>query len=301
MNNSIEILKKIYKPYKYTIINNCTLFESTSGNIIIKKKGNCNVRELFNYLVSRNFDSFPRLIEDNRDDVNVYEYVEGVEIPLEQKSSDLVDVLTSLHNKTTYYKEVTDDKFKEIYENILSNILYKEKVYNDLINMSEDNVFPSPSQSLLLVNSSKIFEAINFCKNELEEWYGLVKDKKKERVALIHNNIKLEHYIRNDKDYLISWDKAKVDTPILDLVTFYQNEALNINFSEILSKYLSSNPLKEHELKLFFILIVIPLEIDLNKEEFLNVQEIRKMLDYLYKTEDLIRPYYSKNKEEEQK
>jgi len=37
--------------------------------------------ELFSYLKSRNFTSFPKLVEDNRSDVNVYEFVEDTEIP----------------------------------------------------------------------------------------------------------------------------------------------------------------------------------------------------------------------------
>ena len=299
MKNSLDVLKQIYKPYKYTILNHCTLLESTSGNVIVKKKSDINIRELFSYLASRNFLNYPKLVEDNREDINVFEYIEDTSMPKEQKASDLVNVISNLHNKTTYFKEVTSDTFKEIYENILSNILYKEKFFNDLITDAEDNVFPSPSQNLLLTNSYKIFEAIDFCKRELEEWYTEVSDIKKERVALIHNNLKLEHYIRNKNDYLISWDKAGTDTPILDLVNFYKNEALNINFSEVLKKYLEQYPLKKHELKLFFILIVLPDEIALNKDELTNVQQMRLLLDYIFKTEDLARSYYSKNQEEE--
>lgn len=299
MKNSLDVLKKIYKPYKYTIINSCTLLESTSGNVIVKKKGSTNIRELFNYLSSRSFNNFPKLLEDNRDEVNVFEYVEDVSMPVDQKASDLIDILSNLHNKTTYYKEVTADTFKEIYENVLSNIIYKEKFYNDLISDAEDNVFLSPSENLLLTNSYKIFDAIEFCKRELEEWYSMVSEKKKERVALIHNNLKLEHYIRNTNDYLISWDKATMDTPVLDLYTLYKNEALVINFSNILKKYLDVYPLKDHELKLFFILIVLPDEIALNKDEFNNVKDVRYLLDYIFKTEDLIRPYYSKQEKEQ--
>lgn len=297
MKNSIEVLKKIYKPYKYTIKNSCTMLESTTGNIIIKEKGKTNIKELFSYLNSRNFDKFPKLIEDNRSDVNVFEYIEDIEMPIEQKMSDLISVVANLHNKTTYHKEVTADKYKEIYENILNNIIYKEKIYEELILFAEDEVFPSPSNQLLLTNSSKIFDCLSFCKSELEEWYSLVKENHKERVALIHNNLKLEHFLRNKQEYLISWDNAVVDTPILDVVTLYRNESLKVNFSEILKEYLNSYELTDEELKLLFILIVIPDEVNVNNQEITNVQNIRRLLDYIYKTEELIRPYYAKQEE----
>ena len=76
MKNSLEVLKQIYKPYKYTIIGKCTLLESTSGNIIVKQKGSSDIRSLYNYLKIRNFNNFPKLIEDNRSDINVFEYIE---------------------------------------------------------------------------------------------------------------------------------------------------------------------------------------------------------------------------------
>lgn len=298
MNNSIGILKKIYKPYRYTLLGKCTLLESTSGNIIIKEKGNTNIKELYSYLKARNFNKFPKLIEDNRADVNVFEYVSDVALPNDQKMNDLIETITDLHNKTSYKKEVTSDKFKEIYENILANIIYKEKFYNDLVNVAEDNVFPSPSEQLLLINSSKIFSALDFSKRELEEWFRLVSDKKKQRVSLIHGNLKLEHYIRNENEYLISWDNSKIDTPVLDLVKLYQSEGLNVDFSSKLEKYLSYNTLDSDELKLFFILITIPLEVNLNNNEIDNVRQIRTIIDYVFKTEELIRSYYAKDKKE---
>jgi len=297
MKNSIEVLKQIYKPYKYTIMGKCTLLESTSGNIIVKEKGKCDIGSLYNYLKSRNFNNFPKLIEDNRSDVNVYEYIEDIDMPKEQKFDDFIDVVSSLHSKTSYSKEVTEDKYKEIYENILANILYKEKFYNDIITSVEGDLFPSPSSQILLVHSNKIFASLDFCKKELENWYNLVKEKKKQRVSLIHNNLKLEHFIKNDSDYLISWENSKVDTPIIDLVALYRNECLNFDFKDKLEKYFLNFSLDEDEKKLFFLLIIIPDEIDLNGEEINNVKKVRCLIDYIYKTEELIRSYYSENKE----
>lgn len=299
MKSSIDVLKQLYKPYKYTIKGKCTVLESTSGNVVVKEKGKVNIRDLYGYLISRNFNCFPKLIEDNRSDVNVYEYIDDVEMPKEQKMDDLIDIVASLHNKTSYNKEVTSDKYKEIYENILANILYKENFYNELIRLAEDSVFPSPSSQLLLVNSSKIFASLDFSKKELEKWYNQVLEKKNQRVSLIHNNLRLDHFLRNDNDYLISWENAKVDTPILDLVVLYQNECLNVAFSDKFNKYLQSFSLTDEEIILFFILIIIPYEVNLNNTEFNNVIEVRRLIDYVFKTEDLVRSYYSKNKEEQ--
>ena len=117
------------------------------------------------------------------------------------------------------------------------------------------------------------------------------------REYLIHNNLSLDHYIRSDKDYLISWDKTKFDTPILDLVKLYQNNFWELEFSSLYQKYLSIATLSDSEQKLFFILISLVPEIKFDGNEFENTKNMRKQLDYIFKTESFLTPYYSTNAE----
>ena len=60
-------------------------------------------------------------------------------------------------------------------------------------------------------------------------------------------------------------------------------------------------PLLEYEKKLLFILLAIPPEIKEEKTEFNKCIAWSKLLDYVYKTEELIRPYITDNQKEEQK
>ena len=222
MNNSLEILKNIYKPYRYTLKGNVTVLETMNGDFIVKKKTN-DIKAIYNYLKSRNFDYFPKLIDDSRSDVNVFEYIKDVDMPKEQKALDLINVVSLLHNKTTYYKVVSDDVFKSIYDSIKSNIDFLKNYYENMFNTIENIEYMSPSEYLLIRNSSKIFSFLSFCEKELDEWFDLTKEDNKQRVSLIHNNLSLDHFIKNDKDYLISWDKSKIDSPVLDLINFYKN------------------------------------------------------------------------------
>ena len=291
--NSIDILTKIYKPYKVTVKGKTKIFNCSCGNYVIKEKCNKDIKELYKYLSSRSFEYYPKLIEDNRSDVNVFEYIEDTSIDDEQKLIDLVNTISLLHNKTSYYKEVTNDKIKTIYEELLGRVSYMEEYFNKLIFEIEDNVFISPSGNLLLNNSTKIFESLTFLKNEIEEWYKISIDTNKSRVSIIHNNLELEHFIKNKDEYLISWDNYKIDTPILDIVKLYKSVYLNMNFSEALNIYLENFTLTESEKKLLFIMLVLPDEINLSDNELKNVSTVRKYLDYIYKTEDLIRIYYN--------
>ena len=293
MKDSIEVLTKIYKPYKVSIKGNVKILECTSGKYVVKEKCNKCIRELYNYLNSRSFNYYPKLISDNRDSINVYEYIEDVSIDDEQKLYDLINVISLLHNKTSYYKEVTNDKVKSIYEELLGRVVYMEEYFNKLIYEIEDNIFVSPSSNLILNNSSKIFESMTFLKKEIEEWYKISIDTNKTRVSLIHNNLSLEHYIKNDNDYLISWDNYIIDSPVMDIVKLYKSVYLDMDFSESLRIYLEKFPLNESEKKLLFIMLVMPDEINLSNDELKNVYNVRKYLDYIYKTENLIKSYYS--------
>jgi len=294
MNNSIDILTKIYKPYKVTVKGKTKIFECTSGKYVIKEKCKKDIRELYNYLNSRSFTYYPKLISDNREEINVFEYIDDSSIDNEQKLYDLINVISLLHNKTSYYKEVTNDKVKSIYEELLGRVVYMEEYFNKIIYNIEDNVFISPSGNLLLVNSSKIFEALTFLKREIEDWYKIVIDNNKMRVCLVHNNLELDHYIKNKDDYLISWDNYIIDSPIIDIVKLYKSVYINMDFSEPLRLYMEKFQLNESEKKLLFIMLVMPDEINLTNDELKNVFIIRKYLDYIFKTENLIQTYYTK-------
>ena len=294
MNKSIEILKSIYKPYRYTIKGKSTILETTCGDFIIKPK-NKDINELYTYLTNRGFMNYPKIIDSSRDEVNVFEYVEDIKLPKEQKCDDLIELIASLHNKTSYFKEVSEDRFKSIYEDVLSNINYLSNYYNTLYEIGFNEVYASPSNYIFMRNYYKLNSALEYAKSELENWYSLVTSETKIRVCLIHNNLELNHLL-NDK--LISWDNYMIDTPVIDIVKLYKKEWKNINFSEILERYMYKFPLLEYEKKLLFILISMPPEIKKSDNEFEKCKVVSEVMDYVFKTEELIRPYNAEHEEE---
>ena len=101
MNNALEVLKREFKPYRVTKKKSITILDSTSGTFVIKEKKDNKVANAYEYLISRNFDYFPKLALEDRKDVNVFEYVEDIPMPKEQKAMDMIDLVALLHNKTT--------------------------------------------------------------------------------------------------------------------------------------------------------------------------------------------------------
>ncbi|MCI8671833.1 MAG: hypothetical protein HFI36_07420 [Bacilli bacterium] len=289
MNNALEEIKGTYKPYRITKKKNVTIIDSTSGSYVIKEKKDNKINKAYSYLISRSFDYFPELQGEMRSDVNVFQYVEEVNMPVEQKALDMMELVALLHNKTTYYKEITEDKYKEIYDNLKNNIIYTKNYYDNMYNILIEETYMSPSHYLFMRNIYKVFAALDYTLNELDVWYDSTKDDLKERVAFIHNNLEVEHFIKNKKGYLVSWEKSKIDSPILDLITFYQKEYMNFDFESLFRKYLKNYPLKDNEQKLLFIVISIPPLINLEGKEMNVTRDIRKKLDYIFKTENLIK------------
>lgn len=291
--NSLELINKIYKPYRITKLGSSTIIDSMDGKFVVKPKGQKDVKELFEYLKHRDFHYFPGLVDDSRSDVNIYEYVDDVNYPSDQKSVDMIKVVAMLHSKTSYNKEVREDKYKEIYDNLKENLEYYKTDYRQIVDKIEEKIFMSPSEYLFIRNSSKLMNQIGFCEEKLDDWYEKVKDKRETRVSVVHNNLSLDHFLKGQKDALISWDKSSIDSPVLDIYNFYQREALNIEFGSVLKEYLKHANLEECEEELLFILLCMPREIKFNEKEFQSCHEIGLSLDYVFKTEWLVRPYYS--------
>ena len=287
-----EILKKHnLKPHRYMTNGKATIVDTEMGRFVIKK--NLKDKKIFAYLKSRSFNYYPKNINDEEEEYEITEYLDDIDYPNEQKMLDLINLITLLHNKTTHYKEIDFEDYKQIYEDIKNNIEYLNSYYTDLITLIDTHVFMSPSEYMLARNISRIFNALNFCNYEIDNWYDLVKEKTKQRVVVLHNNLDLSHFIKNENSYLISWDKAKIGIPIFDLYILYKRHGLDYNFEDILNYYEQSYPLQKDERKLLFILIALPPKLEFDKSVYIMTKEISQMMDLLFKTENLISPYYA--------
>lgn len=265
----------------------CLIADIDNKKLAIKEKNNHNIKETYDYLSSRSFDYYPKIIVDN-DKYNVYEYIKETNTPIEQKAIDMMTLLSLLHNKTTFYKEMDINEYKEIFENISEKIEYTKNYYNNLMNVIETHVFMSPSEYLIARNISKIIGALNYSKKSIEEWYDAVKTIAKKRVVLLYNNIDINHVIRDKDLYLINWENSTHGIPIYDLYNFYMKYALYFDFEDLFNYYESKYPLLDEEKKLFYVLISIPEIIKFTNDEINNCRNSKNMIDLIYKTEVLI-------------
>ena len=289
MNNLKDILKKTSNCKKITIKNKAYIICTNDQSFVVKKKKN-NLNEVYDYLMSRSFDYFPSLISED-ELYHVYEYIKDSNEPIEQKALDLMYILSLLHSKTTFYKEVDLDDYKKIYEDILQEIDYLFDYHNNILEQIEKQIYMSPPGYLFARNFSKIYQSLFFCKKEIDNWYKLIENKHKVRVVRLHNNLSIDHYLKKDKSYLISWEKSKIDMPLYDLLIFYKRHYLDFDFFELFKTYESRYPLLEEEKKLLFVLMAMPMKIEFQNNNYQDCKTIRKFYDYLYITESIITEY----------
>ena len=279
--------KEIFNPRKITISGKSNILTTKDEKYVVKEK-NKDLKSLFEYLNSRNFNKYPKII-DEYDNKYVYEYVKDVNMPINQKIVEEAKTLAELHYKTSYFKNIKIDDIKKIYEDIKSNILYIEDYYNKLFDKALAEEYIRPSLYVLLINSSLLKSNISFLKRELEKWYKLVSTEDKIRVVYNHNNLNIDHFINNK---FISWDNYIVDSPVVDLINLYHNDYNKYDYSIFLKEYLKGYELLDYEKSLLFIMISIPKIIEFTNNEMDNTNKASKRVDYIVKTNEILRQYY---------
>ena len=291
----IEI-KQLIKRNNIKVLNyrksNNNIIISNSNNKYIIKRGIYN-KKIMDYLNSRGFNYYPDIYDYNNK-YQLIKYVEDSNIPKEKKINDLINIVALLHKKTSFYKEVDEVEYKKLYEDLLNNCSYLKEYYNDLISIIDSKVFMSPKEYLLASNITLIFDSISYCEVQINKWYEIINSKDKTRrmrVCVIHNDLKLKNFIKDDKDYLINWDKSKIDMPIFDLYKLYLRCNNDYDFIEILRNYEKSYPLLEDELLLLYILISMPSIIKFNRNNYDTCISINKEINKLLKTSNLIKNY----------
>lgn len=273
-------------PTRYEKNGKANIINTNNGRYVYKES--IPDLNIMSYLKSRNFDYMPQFINNIREDnYQITKYVESYDLPKEQKILDLINLVSLLHSKTTHYKEIDLNDYEKIYEDIDGNLNYLYSYYTDIITLIESKVFMSPSEYLLARNISKIYESIDNCKNKLENWHDSVKNKRKQRNVVLHGNLNLDHFIRTENSYLISWDKAKIGSPVFDLYKLYRKHALDFDFEDILNEYEAHYPLMEDERKLLYTLISMPNLIEFEDTEYNMCVKISKEIDIIYKSEAL--------------
>jgi len=277
---------------KITLKNNVRIISNEKEQFVIKRRDK-SLDDTYHYLKSRSFDYFPKILYKT-ENYDIYEYIHDAEITKEERAGDIINLVTLLHSKTTFYKEIDDDTYKELYENIIGKLEYLTNYYNDIAEIIEREEYMSPSNYYFIRNISKLFQALNYSRYQIDKWYDIIHEKKRIRIVNLHNNLSLDHYLLDEKPYLISWRQTKKDLPIYDLLKFYKRYYFELDFCDLLRSYEMHYPMLPEEKILFFCLISIPDKIEFDDTEYNMCKKVQQFYEYLTTSEKLIEDYLPK-------
>ena len=283
-------LKEKLKEYDFHInslkyIGNVIIIDTDKGKYIYK---NGNNYKIYEYLESRGFSYFPKPINSKDTDFELIEFINDKDTPNEQRVNDLINLVSFLHQKTFFYKEIDLDELKSMYENLNSGADYLMKYYSDLNNIIDNTTFMSPAEYLLVRNIDLFYYLISFVKVESFNWYNTIKDKKTIRYSMIHNNLRTSHILENNSIYLISWNKARIDLPYKDLKSILEDNYYNLDIENILKDYVKNNKLNNNEYVFLLINLSLPKKIEFTSNTYLDCYNLSNYIEYLRKIELLV-------------
>jgi len=165
--------------------------------------------------------------------------------------------------------------------------------YLDLQDYIESLDFPTPAQYLLLKNISRFYSLLRFSKEKLENWFR--DDNKNIREVLLIKDVNLSNFRVGEKNYFVDFKKAEKGLVIYDLVDFYKNVAVDLDFASLFNYYNSRYQLNRAEMNLFYSLIAIPEKISFFKKNYEDTVRVRKVVDYVNVTISFVSEKYEKD------
>ena len=128
---------------------------------VIKKKKNDKILELYDYFETVGFDNYPKVLNSN-DDVIESEYIKSKKYHEVIEGVEFINVVSMLHYKTLFYKDVSKNKYRNIYNKISNNIEYLKKYYENMISNIENEIYMSPSHYLFARNYTAIDSSLKY-------------------------------------------------------------------------------------------------------------------------------------------
>ncbi len=263
-----EVVRKIEWIHSNRIVT------TEKGKYFLKKQKHYEQKRVYKLLEERGFEYFLKPLTVLSSKEEVFSFIKEKQYHSEEKAIDMMHVLSLLQNKTTFYKEISLDEIKEIYEKNKEELQYLYNYYEDLEERFFKEVYPSPTVYLFQRNISLLFESLSFSRNTLEKWYEKMIQKKRSRMVLVHHKFVLSHLLEAEIPRLISLDQLQYGLPIEDLLTFFKEHCLEQDLEMLFSIHQKKYPFQEEEFLLFSSLLAKPDKLEIQNSSCFSCKEL---------------------------
>ncbi|MBQ3468801.1 MAG: hypothetical protein IJH18_01915 [Bacilli bacterium] len=293
MKIKIRDIKGNKKVNRVEYINSALIID----NRVYKKRRN---KEIYNYLEAKDFRYYLEPIRTKKG-IDEFAFLKETKIDNNDKALDLMYILAYLQNKTTSYEDINLDKVKEKFESINERIISLRNYYYQLQDKIERKVYFNPSEYLLMINISLIYEALNQAKTTIDKYYELVTKKAKIRKVFIHGKLELNHFFDNEDKKLISFNNLEKDLPIYDFIYFYKTHYRDADMIDLFNAYQNKFLYSEEELMLLFSEILVTNKVEIRDNSYLVYEKVQNLIEYVQITKNFVLKQNEKYKEYKEK
>lgn len=270
------------------------LYCADDKKYLLKNKDS-NKEELFNYLKSINYRYYLDIINSYNDSYELYPYYEDKINDNYNKCKEIINALISLHLNSFSYINLNNngDFIRQIYEEYNSKIDITMKYYLDLQDYIDEMDFLLPQYYLLIINISKIYNLLKFSKSKLDDWYQSKIERYREVVCV--GDVSCDNFRFGEKSYFIDWKNSNNNLIVYDFVEFYKSEYNDVDMISLFNMYNSKINFTSDEFSLFLSIISIPDIIKFGKDNYNDTIRVRKLIDYVDKTNHFVLEEDEKN------
>jgi len=180
----------------------------------------------------------------------------------EQSIHTFYQKLGSIHSNTKQSEEIAGETLRDKFQPFQTFCHHANYILLDEVRNFEKERFMSPFELLVCTQYRDIEAAFTECTKRMDQFLQIKEAKLTWNTSLNHGNLRLSHWL---DPYIINWEQAHYDNPVLDLMRFFLHETADYNhpsklYMDAFSSYMKEYQLTRLELQLLSIYLLNPRE-----------------------------------------
>ena len=162
------------------------------------------------------------------------------------------------------------------------------------IDLFEQKRYMSPFDLQVCTHFREISVVFQVLYERIDAFLDLMKEEEKWSYSLCHGNLRCSHFLYDQKGYLINWEHARFEHPIVDLSRFFKQEIIESQLSpdsmiEAFSVYMEENKLQLSELYLLIIYLLDPAHYMRQVQSYVDRPKYDSMINQVIPLEPILR------------
>lgn len=179
-------------------------------------------------------------------------------------AANVYHTIATIHSQTKRSQSIDQEKMIQSFKDYKRICAERKKELLAYVMQFESHRYMSPVALQVCTHYRDIEHTLTKSGEYVDR---LIEEQKEQTVwsdSLCHGNVKLSHLLGADHNYLINWEKARYDYPVIDLVRFLKNETVDYDvqeqvFLDSFKIYMDENKLAHHEI---FLLLIHLLDVE---------------------------------------